>query len=91
MDLGVHLPLVDLTGEGLSLRRLTDAARAARDAGFAAVSGGPRPAPAGQGADRPGRAVGRPARIREIVTEAGFTGFRSAAETPFNRVLEVRP
>ncbi len=32
-----------------------------------------------------------PARIREIVTEAGFTTFRSAAETPFNRVLEVRP
>ncbi len=32
-----------------------------------------------------------PARIREIVTEAGFTGFRSAAETTFNRVLEVRP
>ena len=31
-----------------------------------------------------------PARIREIVTEAGFTRFRSAAETPFNRVLEVR-
>ena len=29
--------------------------------------------------------------IREIVTEAGFTRFRSAAETPFNRVLEVRP
>ena len=38
MDLGVHLPQVDLTGEGLSLRRLTDAARAARDSGFAAVS-----------------------------------------------------
>ena len=32
-----------------------------------------------------------PARIRDIVTEAGFTSFRSAAETPFNRVLEVRP
>ena len=31
-----------------------------------------------------------PARIRGIVTEAGFTRFRSAAETPFNRVLEVR-
>ncbi len=38
MDLGVHLPQVDLTGEGLSLRRLTDAARAARDSGYAAVS-----------------------------------------------------
>lgn len=31
-----------------------------------------------------------PARIREIVTEAGLTHFRSAAETPFNQVLEVR-
>ncbi len=31
-----------------------------------------------------------PARIREVVAEAGFTRFRSAAETPFNRVLEVR-
>ncbi|MCB0895284.1 MAG: class I SAM-dependent methyltransferase [Nocardioidaceae bacterium] len=31
-----------------------------------------------------------PARIREVVTEAGFTRFRTAAETPFNRVLEVR-
>jgi len=32
-----------------------------------------------------------PTRIREPVTGAGFTRFRSAAETPFNRVLEVRP
>ncbi|GAA1476324.1 class I SAM-dependent methyltransferase [Nocardioides aestuarii] len=32
-----------------------------------------------------------PERVREIVAEAGFTRFRSAAETPFNRVLEVRP
>jgi len=31
-----------------------------------------------------------PARIRDITTTAGFTGFRSAAETPFNRVLAVR-
>jgi alkanesulfonate monooxygenase SsuD/methylene tetrahydromethanopterin reductase-like flavin-dependent oxidoreductase (luciferase family) len=38
MDLGVHLPQVDLTGEGLSLRRVTAAARAARDGGYAAVS-----------------------------------------------------
>jgi alkanesulfonate monooxygenase SsuD/methylene tetrahydromethanopterin reductase-like flavin-dependent oxidoreductase (luciferase family) len=38
MDLGAHLPQVDLTGEGLSLRRVTDTARAARDAGYAAVS-----------------------------------------------------
>ena len=32
-----------------------------------------------------------PARISEVVTEAGFTRFRRAAETPFNLVLEARP
>jgi SAM-dependent methyltransferase len=32
-----------------------------------------------------------PARISDVVTEAGFTRFRRAAETPFNFVLEVRP
>ncbi len=32
-----------------------------------------------------------PARIRDVVTAGGFTRFRSAAETPFNRVIEVRP
>ena len=32
-----------------------------------------------------------PARIREVVTEAGFTRFRVAAQTPFNNVYEVRP
>ncbi len=31
-----------------------------------------------------------PARIRDITTAAGFAEFRSAAETPFNRVLAVR-
>lgn len=31
-----------------------------------------------------------PARIREVTTAAGFTHFRSASETPFHRVLEVR-
>lgn len=31
-----------------------------------------------------------PARIRDAVTEAGFTGFRMAAQTPFNNVDEVR-
>jgi hypothetical protein len=30
------------------------------------------------------------ARIREVVTKAGFTRFRRAAETPFNLVFEVR-
>jgi len=29
--------------------------------------------------------------IRDVVTEAGFTHFRRAAETPFNLVYEVRP
>ena len=31
------------------------------------------------------------AAIREIATEAGFTRFRRAAETPFNLVYEIRP
>jgi ubiquinone/menaquinone biosynthesis C-methylase UbiE len=31
------------------------------------------------------------ARIREVVTAAGFTRFRRAAETPFNIVYEARP
>jgi len=32
-----------------------------------------------------------PARIRDVTTTGGFRGFRTVAETPFNRVLEVRP
>ena len=32
-----------------------------------------------------------PARIRDVVTAAGFTRFRVAAQTPFNNVFEVRP
>ena len=31
------------------------------------------------------------ARIREVVTGAGFTHFRRVAETPFNMVFEARP
>ncbi len=31
------------------------------------------------------------ARIRKVVTSAGFTEFRRAAETPFNLVFEARP
>jgi SAM-dependent methyltransferase len=31
------------------------------------------------------------ARLREIVTQAGFRTFRRATETPFNLVLEARP
>ncbi len=38
MDLGVHLPLLDFGGEGLSRSRLTSAVDAARDHGFAAIS-----------------------------------------------------
>ncbi|MGW0160502.1 class I SAM-dependent methyltransferase [Mycobacterium sp. NPDC003323] len=32
-----------------------------------------------------------PARIRDVVTSAGFARFREAARTPFNLVYEVRP
>jgi SAM-dependent methyltransferase len=41
-----------------------------------------------------GRALGTqagPARIRDVVTTAGFSRFRLAAQTPFNNVYEVRP
>ena len=31
------------------------------------------------------------ARLREVITEGGFTQVRRAAETPFNLVLEARP
>jgi hypothetical protein len=31
------------------------------------------------------------ARLRQVATEAGFSRFRRAAETPFNLVLEARP
>jgi hypothetical protein len=30
-------------------------------------------------------------RWGELLSEAGFSGFRRATETPFNRVFEVRP
>jgi hypothetical protein len=32
-----------------------------------------------------------PARIRDVVTAGGFSRSGTAAQTPFNRVLEVRP
>ncbi|MEU4420882.1 class I SAM-dependent methyltransferase [Actinoplanes sp. NPDC024001] len=41
----------------------------------------------------PGAALGTqagPARIRQVATDAGFTRFRLAAQTPFNNVYEVR-
>jgi hypothetical protein len=31
------------------------------------------------------------AAIRQLVTDAGFTRFRRAAETPFNLIYEARP
>jgi SAM-dependent methyltransferase len=31
------------------------------------------------------------ARLREVITDGGFTRFRRATETPFNLVLEARP
>ena len=37
MHLGLHLPQLDFDGSGLSLSRLTGAARAARDAGFGSL------------------------------------------------------
>ena len=32
-----------------------------------------------------------PARIAQVVAEAGFSRFRQAAQTPFNLVFEARP
>ncbi|HWF74296.1 MAG TPA: class I SAM-dependent methyltransferase [Solirubrobacteraceae bacterium] len=37
-----------------------------------------------------GAQAGEP-RLREVITEGGFTRFRRATETPFNLVLEARP
>ncbi len=31
------------------------------------------------------------ARLRKVITDAGFTRFRRASQTPFNLVLEARP
>lgn len=31
------------------------------------------------------------ARLRQVFTDAGFTSFRRAGETPFNLILEARP
>ena len=30
-------------------------------------------------------------RLREVLSQGGFTRFRRAAETPFNMILEARP
>src|SRR5262249_21983867 len=40
---------------------------------------------------RPRAARAAAAAIRQVITDAGFTRFRRAAETPFNLVYEVRP
>jgi len=45
-------------------------------------------------AQEAGAALGAQAgeeRIRKVVTAAGFTRFRRAAETPFDLVFEARP
>jgi len=34
--------------------------------------------------------AGREAAIRQLITDAGFTRFRRAAETPFNPIYEAR-
>jgi 2-polyprenyl-3-methyl-5-hydroxy-6-metoxy-1,4-benzoquinol methylase len=44
-----------------------------------------------QGADDPLGAQAGEARLREVATQAGFSRFRRATETPFNQVLEARP
>ena len=31
------------------------------------------------------------ARLRDVVTSAGFSSFRRAAQTPFNLVFEAKP
>jgi hypothetical protein len=31
------------------------------------------------------------AKLREVITGAGFTSVRRATETPFNMILEARP
>ena len=38
MDAGVHLPLIDFSGEGFTYRRLAETVDAARACGFGAVS-----------------------------------------------------
>ena len=44
-----------------------------------------------QGADPALGAQAGEARLREVVTEGGFSRFRRATETPFNLVLEAKP
>src|ERR1700691_6695036 len=38
MEFGVHLPLIDFAGEGLSFRRLAETVDAARECGFSSLS-----------------------------------------------------
>ena len=44
-----------------------------------------------QGGDPALGAQAGEARLREVITEGGFTRFRRAVETPFNLVLEAKP
>ncbi|ELZ26129.1 methyltransferase type 12 [Halogeometricum pallidum JCM 14848] len=44
-----------------------------------------------QGADPALGAQAGETRLREVVTEGGFSRFRRAAETPFNLILEAQP
>ena len=44
--------------------------------------------------EAPGTALSAQAgeqRLRQVVTTAGFSRFRRAAQTPFNHVYEARP
>src|SRR4029450_7222795 len=44
--------------------------------------------------EEPGAALGAQAgeqRLRQVVTEAGFSRFRRVAQTPFNLIYEARP
>jgi SAM-dependent methyltransferase len=49
------------------------------------------PNPVDQGGDPVLGTQAGEARIREVVTDGGFTRFRRATETPFNLVLEAKP
>jgi hypothetical protein len=44
-----------------------------------------------QGATHPLGAQAGEAALRQVATDAGFSRFRRAADTPFNLVLEARP
>ena len=78
MEVGVHLPQLAVLDSRLSSRRIAETVAAARSCGAVALSANDH------------FAFSRPERIRRLVAEAGFGLCRTAAETPFNRVLEIR-